>query len=70
MEIVDTHTHLYLDQFDHDFDDTVRRSIDNNITKFVFPSISSKYYNKMIQCKKKISKKYFLNAGFAPSVCG
>ena len=34
MEIVDTHTHLYLDQFDHDFDETVRRSIENNIDYF------------------------------------
>ena len=66
MEIVDTHTHLYLDQFDHDFDDTVRRSIDNNITKFVFPSISSKYYNKMIQCKKKYPKNIFLMLGLHP----
>ena len=56
MKIVDTHTHLYLDQFDHDFDETIRRSLENNISKFIFPSISSKYYNKMIKCKKNIQK--------------
>ena len=66
MEIVDTHTHLYLDQFDDDFDETVRRSIENNISKFVFPSISSKYYNKMIDCKRKYPKNIFLMLGLHP----
>ncbi len=66
MEIVDTHTHLYLDQFDNDFDETIRRSLDNNISKFVFPSISSKYYSKMIQCKEKYPKNIFLMLGLHP----
>ena len=66
MEIVDTHTHLYLDQFDHDFDETVRRGIENNIYKFVFPSISSKYYSKMIECKEKYPKNIFLMLGLHP----
>ena len=66
MEIVDTHTHLYLNQFDDDFDETVRRSIENNISKFVFPSISSKYYNKMIECKRKYPKNIFLMLGLHP----
>ena len=66
MEIVDTHTHLYLDQFDDDFDETVRRSLENNISKFVFPSISSKYYNKMIECKRKYPKNIFLMLGLHP----
>ena len=37
MEIVDTHTHLYLDQFDHDFDDTVSRSIEIISNLFFHP---------------------------------
>jgi len=66
MEIVDTHTHLYLDQFDNDFDDVIRLSLENNISKFVFPSISSKYYNKMIECKRKYPKNIFLMLGLHP----
>ena len=66
MEIVDTHTHLYLDQFDDDFDDVIRLSLENNISKFVFPSISSKYYNKMIECKRKYPKNIFLMLGLHP----
>ena len=48
MEIIDTHTHLYLDQFDNDFDEMIQRSFDCGIKKFVFPSISSKYNEKML----------------------
>ena len=59
MEIIDTHTHLYLDQFDHDFDDTIQRSFANNVSKFVFPSISSIYYSKMVKCAKKNIQKIF-----------
>ena len=66
MEIIDTHTHLYLDQFDHDFDDTIQRSFANNISKFVFPSISSMYYSKMVKCKKKYPKNIFLMLGLHP----
>ena len=36
MEIIDTHTHLYLDQFDNDFDDMILRSFECGIKKFVF----------------------------------
>ena len=43
MEIIDTHTHLYLEQFDEDFEDMMQRSFDCGLKKFVFPSISSKY---------------------------
>ena len=66
MEIIDTHTHLYLNQFDADFDDIINRSLDKNIFKFVFPSISSKYYDKMIECKKKYPKNIFLMIGLHP----
>ena len=66
MEIVDTHTHLYLDQFDNDFDETIGRSLEKNISKFVFPSISSKYYNKMIIRKEKYPNNIFLMLGLHP----
>ena len=36
MEIIDTHTHLYLNQFDDDFDEMILRSFQCGIKKFVF----------------------------------
>ena len=66
MEIVDTHTHLYLEQFDGDFEDMMQRSFDCGLKKFVFPSISSKYNEKMLSVLKKYPENFFLMAGLHP----
>ena len=66
MEIIDTHTHLYLDQFDHDFDDMILRSFQYGIKKFIFPSISSKYNEKMIATIKRYPENFFMMAGLHP----
>ena len=66
MEIIDTHTHLYLDQFDHDFDDMILRSFQRGIKKFVFPSISSKHNQRMIDTHKRYPENFFLMAGLHP----
>ena len=66
MEIIDTHTHLYLDQFDDDFDEMIQRSFDSGVKKFVFPSISSKYNEKMLNRLKKYPDYIFIMAGLHP----
>ena len=66
MEIIDTHTHLYLDQFDDDFDEMIQRSFDCGVKKFVFPSISSKYNEKMLDRLKKYPDNIFMMAGLHP----
>ena len=66
MEIIDTHTHLYLNQFDDDFDEMILRSFQCGIKKFVFPSISSKYNQKMITTLKRYPENFFLMAGLHP----
>ena len=59
MEIIDTHTHLYLDDFDNDFEEMMQRSFRCGIKKFVFPSISSKYNEKMIMTLEKFPEHFF-----------
>ena len=66
MEIIDTHTHLYLDQFDDDFDEMIQRSFQCGIKKFIFPSISSKYNQRMIETIKRYPENFFLMAGLHP----
>ena len=67
MEIIDTHTHLYLDDFDNDFDEMIQRSFRCGIKKFIFPSISSKYNKKMIKTSEKFPEHFFLMAGLHPA---
>ena len=39
MQYIDTHTHLYLPEFDTDRDEVVNRAIGNGIAKMLLPNI-------------------------------
>ena len=39
MEFIDTHTHLYLPEFDTDRDESVKRATDSGIVKMLLPNI-------------------------------
>ncbi len=57
---------MYLDQFDDDFDEMIQRAFDSRVKKFVFPSISSKYNEKMLNRLKKYPDNIFMMAGLHP----
>ena len=67
MKIIDTHTHLYLKEFDHDFDKVISNSIEIGVSKFLFPSIHSKYNERMINCFKKNKSLFKIMAGLHPA---
>ena len=66
MEIIDTHTHLYLNQFNNDFDQVIKKAIDHNITKLIFPSIDSSHMEKMHELKNRYPNNIFLMTGLHP----
>lgn len=39
MEFIDTHAHLYVNQFEADRNEMIKRAKDNNITKVLLPNI-------------------------------
>ena len=39
MQLIDTHTHLYLPEFDTDRDEVVNRAVSNGIVKMLMPNI-------------------------------
>lgn len=39
MNLTDSHTHLYLDEFQPSPDDAVRRAIDSGVTQLLFPNV-------------------------------
>ena len=67
MKIIDTHTHLYLKEFDEDFDEVVRKSIEIGVDKFLFPSIHSKYNERMINSLKKNKSLFKIMSGLHPA---
>ncbi|MFK7774557.1 MAG: TatD family hydrolase [Saprospiraceae bacterium] len=50
--LVDTHTHIYLDQFDEDRAEMMQRAKDNGIEKFYLPNIDSTSIDAMLALEK------------------
>ena len=67
MELIDTHTHLYLKEFDSDIDQVVNKSKELGINKFIFPSIHSKYNKRMIDTYNKDKSIFDIMAGLHPA---
>ena len=67
MQLVDTHTHLYLKDFDNDIDEVIQKAIDIGINHFFIPSINSKYHSRMFDLKNKFSKFIYLMMGLHPN---
>jgi TatD DNase family protein len=58
MKFIDTHSHIYLSQFDEDRDESIKRAIDNNVQKLILPNIDSATINSL----KKAVEEY-------PDIC-
>ena len=39
--MIDTHTHLYAEEFDHDRLEIIQKAIDNGVNHFLLPAIDS-----------------------------
>jgi TatD DNase family protein len=48
MQLIDTHTHLYLPEFDTDRDEVVGRAIGNGIVKMLLPNIDLQSVDQML----------------------
>jgi TatD DNase family protein len=66
MQLIDTHTHLYLKQFEEDQDEMIKRAIDAGVERFYLPAIDSSYYPRMVELKNKYPKNIFLMMGLHP----
>ena len=67
MNIIDTHTHLYLKQFKDDIDKVIQRSKDKGINKFIFPAIDSSHFDSMHSLKGKYPDNIYLMSGLHPT---
>lgn len=64
--LVDTHTHIYLEQFKEDRSEMMQRAIDNGVERFYMPNIDSKSINDMLQLEKEYPKRCFAMMGLHP----
>ena len=66
MQIIDTHTHLYLNQFKDDVDLVIERAKNSGIDKFIFPAIDSSYFKDMHELRNRYPENIYLMSGLHP----
>ena len=67
MNIIDTHNHLYLKQFNEDIDLVINRSKEIGVNKFILPAIDSSHFNEMHNLKDKYPNSIYLMSGLHPT---
>lgn len=67
MNLTDTHTHLYVEQFDQDRSQVIERALDQGISHFFIPAIDSTYYDRMFELRDSYPESVHLMAGLHPT---
>src|SRR5688500_11450005 len=66
MILTDTHTHLYLEEFDGDRKDVIENAMKKNIKRFFLPNIDSSTVNAMIVLASAYPENCFPMMGLHP----
>ena len=66
MNSIDTHCHLYLDQFSNDIDAVIKRAEVKGVTKFYLPAIDSSTHAAMLHLEAKHPQKCIAMMGLHP----
>lgn len=66
MQLIDTHTHLYLSDFKNDLDEVIQRAIKAGIERFYLPAISNEHIKEMLALEKRYPNHCFPMIGLHP----
>lgn len=66
MKLIDTHTHLYLSEFEDDIANVLDYSINSNVVKHILPSIDSSHFNNMMNLVNNFPSNFFPLIGLHP----
>jgi len=63
---IDTHTHLYSEEFDADRNEIIKNAISKGITKLYLPNVDSSSIDDMLQLEKEFPENCFAMMGLHP----
>ena len=66
MILVDTHTHLYSEQFENDINEVIARAKQNGVERFYLPAIDKSYTEKMLDLEANYPNEMFAMMGLHP----
>lgn len=64
--MIDTHTHLYSEEFDHDRNEMIERAISKGVTKFYLPAIDAETHEKMLNLESQYPEQIISMMGLHP----
>lgn len=64
--MIDTHTHLYSEEFNQDREEAISRAIEKKVTRFFLPAIDSDTHENMLALEKKYPEKIHAMMGLHP----
>lgn len=64
---VDTHIHIYDEEFDRDRGESIKRAIEAGVTKMIMPGIDSTVHSAMMKCASDYPDTLFPCAGLHPT---
>jgi TatD DNase family protein len=64
--MIDTHAHLYLEEFDADRDNAVKRAVENGVSQLIIPSTDMNDYEAMMKLCNDYTKICFPAVGLHP----
>ncbi|MCK5856244.1 MAG: TatD family hydrolase [Bacteroidales bacterium] len=67
MKLIDTHTHLYLEQFDQDRDEIVQNAINQGVDKMLLPNIDKDSIEALWSLCDRYPTNFFPMAGLHPT---
>jgi TatD DNase family protein len=70
IHLADTHTHLYLPEFDHDRDEMVGRAVASNVVKLLMPNIDLSSVKAMLSAADKYKGICYPMIGLHPTSVG
>ncbi len=70
MKLVDTHTHLYLDEFEPTPGDAVRRAIDAGVIHMIFPNVGIDSIERMARLHSEFPDVTSMAMGLHPTEVG
>lgn len=65
--MIDTHTHLYSEEFDNDRAEMIERAISVGVSKFFLPAIDSESHEKMLALETEYPDRIFSMMGLHPT---
>ena len=66
MKFIDTHCHLYSEEFNQDIEQVIANAIKEGVEKFYLPAIDSESHEKMLQLETEYPEQIFSMMGLHP----